>query len=134
MAGKQPEILLNKADVDRTFSFNKTQWAEAASQMIAPGWTLRSYEHESGTQVIGYDPSTGIGLSVQPYFKTETSLPEIVIVGNYFPVGMFPPLTDELKLEIELVAQKQLGEAYSLRLIHKITDNIEMFDFMISEL
>ena len=134
MANKQPDILLNKADVDRVFSFNKTQWAEIAPQMIAPGWKMRSYAHESGTQIIGYDPSTGIGLSVQPFFKTETSLPDMVVVGNYFPLGMFPALTEELKLEIELVAQKEIGEAYSLRLIHRLTDNIEMFDFIISEL
>ena len=48
MAKAEPELLLNKSEVDRTFSFNKTQWSQEASQMIAPGWTLRVCGHESG--------------------------------------------------------------------------------------
>ena len=37
------EMLLNKADVDHVFSFNKAQWTQAAPQMIAPGWNVRVY-------------------------------------------------------------------------------------------
>jgi hypothetical protein len=54
------EMLLKKADVDRVFSFNKAQWTQAAPQMIAPGWNVSVYEHESGVQIIGYDPSTAL--------------------------------------------------------------------------
>jgi len=134
MANAPPAILLSKADVDRTFSFNKTQWAKAAPQMIAPGWTIHIVEHESGAQIIGLDPSTGVGLSVKPSFRDETRLPDMLIVGSYFPVGMLPPTTDELKREMELAAQKEIGAAYALRLSHEIKDNLEMFEFFIVEL
>ena len=106
MTNVQPEILLNKADVDRTFSFNKTQWAQIAPQMIAPGWKVRSVEHSTGTQIIGFDPANGVGLSIQPFFTTETGLPIMLDIGNYFPLGMFTSLTEELKVEMERVAQK----------------------------
>jgi hypothetical protein len=128
------EMLLNKADVDRVFSFNKAQWTQAAPQMIAPGWNVRVYEHESGAQIIGYDPSTGVGLSVMPTFRDETSLPDMVIVGNYLPIGTLPPTTDETRHEMELIAQKEIGAAYSLRLNHVIKDNLEVFEFLITEL
>jgi hypothetical protein len=134
MAGPQSDILIKKADIDRTFSFNKAQWAQVAPQMIAPRWTLRVDENESGAQIIGFDPSTGIGLSIQPLFRDDTRPPDMVIVGNYFPPGFLPPMTDNLRSEIESVARKEIGAAYSLRLTHEIRGNLEVFEFLITEL
>ena len=123
------EMLLNKADVDRVFSFNKAQWTQAAPQMIAPGWNVRVYGHESGLQIIGYDPSTGVGLSIMPMFRDETSLPDMVVVENYLPIGTLPPTTDATRQEMELIAQKEIGAAYLLRLKHEIKDDLEVFEF-----
>jgi len=134
MANDQPERLLNKANVDRTFSFNKAQWSQAAAQMIAPGWTVRVYEHESSAQITGFDPSTGMALSIQPLFKDDARPPDMVIVGNYFPLGLLPPVTDNLKSKMESVARREIGAAYSLCLNHQIKDNLEMFEFSITEL
>jgi hypothetical protein len=128
------EMLLNKADVDRVFSFNKAQWTQAAPQMIAPGWNVRVYGHESGLQIIGYDPSTGVGLSIMPMFRDETSLPDMVVVENYLPIGTLPPTTDATRQEMELIAQKEIGAAYLLRLKHEIKDDLEVFEFLITEL
>ena len=128
------EMLLNKADVDRVFSFNKAQWTQAAPQMIATGWNVRVYEHESGVQIIGYDPSTGVGLSIMPMFRDETSLPDMVVVENYLPIGTLPPTTDATRQEMELIAQKEIGAAYLLRLKHEIKDDLEVFEFLITEL
>jgi hypothetical protein len=128
------EMLLNKADVDRVFSFNKVQWTQAAPQMIAPGWNVRVYDHELGAQIIGYDPSTGVGLSVMPIFRDETSLPYMVVVGNYLPIGTLPPTTNETRQAMELIAQQEIGAAYSLWLKHEIKDNLEVFEFLITEL
>ena len=134
MANNRPELLLNKADVDRTFSFHKSQWTEIAPQMIEPGWALRFAEHPTGTQVIGMDRSTGIALSIKPFFATETDLPIMVVIGNYFPLGMFPSLTNKAKSVMELMAQNELGKWYVVKLVHRNTDLFEMFEFEISEL
>ena len=134
MAKAEPELLLNKSEVDRTFSFNKIQWSQEASQMITPGWTVRVCDHESGAQVIGFDPSTDVGLSVQPYFQNDTRLPDMVIIANYFPLGMLPPITNKLRNEMQSLAQKEIGEAYSVILGHEVINKLEIFEFSITEL
>ena len=100
----------------------------------SPRVECERYEHESGAQIIGYDPSTGVGLSVMPMFRDETSLPDMVVVGNYLPIGTLPPTTDATRQEMELIAQKEIGAAYSLRLKHEIKDDLEVFEFLITEL
>jgi hypothetical protein len=102
--------------------------------MTNPGWILRVCEHESGAQVIGCDPSTGAGIIVRPKFRDTTSPPDTVIVGNFFPSGMLPPIPTQLKSEIPSLAQTDIGKAYSVALIHKMTDKLELFEFVITEL
>lgn len=130
----QPELLLNKADIDRLFSFNKVQWHVATAQMTAPGWELRIRERREGTQIVGRDPATGIALSVQPLFRNDTSPPETVIVGNYFPVGMLPPIAESMTDSLRFEAQKEIGAAYSLFLKHDRRDQLEAWEYFISEL
>lgn len=134
MANAQPEILLNKADVDRVFSFNKVQWKQGATQMITPGWDIRTHDHPDGTQVIGFEPTTGRGLSVQSFFRDDVSLPHMVIVGSYFPLGTLPPMTEQVKQEFRAVAQKEIGPAYSLNFRHSIVDKLELYEFTITKL
>ena len=45
-----------------------------------------------------------------------------------------PSVTDNLKSKMESVARREIGAAYSLCLNHQIKDNLEMFDFLITEL
>jgi len=134
MANSQPQLLLNKADVDRTFSFNKSQWAEIAPQMIEPNWILHFAEYSTGIQIIGFDPLTGFSISIQPFFAEDSGLPIMVVVGNYFPLGLFPSLTASAKSVIELMAEKELGNAYAVKFVHRKMNHFEMFEFVISEL
>lgn len=134
MTNPQLEVLLNKSEIDRTFSFNRIQWSEAASEMIAPGWRLRICENESGAQVVGFDPSTNVGLSVKPYFRDDTHIPDMVIIANYFPLGMLPPISKNLHREMQAVAQRDIGHAYSVILKHGIINQLEMFEYVITEL
>jgi hypothetical protein len=46
MASDQREPLLDKADGDRIFSFNRRQWTQVAPQMIAHGWIVRVMERK----------------------------------------------------------------------------------------
>lgn len=134
MANDQPQILLSKSDVDRTFSFNKSQWTVIAPQMIEPKWTLRFADHSTGTQIIAFDPSTGFTLSIRPFYAAESNRPVMVVVANYFPLGLFPELTATAESVIELTAQKELGNAYSVKVCHRKKTHFEIFDFVISEL
>ena len=134
MANGQPDVLLSKADVDRVFSFNKKQWSEAAGQMMSPIWNVRVHEHDSGAEIIGFDPDSGIGLSVMPFFRDDSRPPDMVIVGNYFPFGTLPPMTDVLKREMEIVASKEIGAAYSLTVKYEVTDKFQVIEFLITEL
>ena len=58
----------------------------------------------------------------------------MVVIGNYFPLGMFPSLTNKAKSVMELMAQNELGKWYVVKLVHRNTDLFEMFEFEISEL
>jgi len=134
MANDKPELLFRKAHVDFTFSMNKARWSKAASELFVPkGWTLRVYEHESGAQVIAFDPVNGFSLSIRPLFENEQNTPLVLIVGNYFLLGLLPPITDVLRKDMEVTAQNEIGAAYSLRLDYKVQDNLEMFEFRITE-
>ena len=42
------EKLLEKAEVDRAFSYNKAQWTDAASLMAPPGWTCKPTTAKQG--------------------------------------------------------------------------------------
>ena len=128
------EKLLDKAEVDRAFSYNKVQWSEAAGLMAAPDWTLRTYDHETGLQVVAFNPSTGCGISIQPFFRDDKRPPDMVIIGSYLPIGMMPPITEELKAQIKAQAQDEIGPAYSLILNYQTAENMDMVEFEITEL
>jgi hypothetical protein len=135
MGNNAPEIPLNKADVDRIFSCNKIQWQQATTEMTAaPGWNFRTYDHQDGTQILVLDQSTGKRLSIQPLFFNDRSLPTMVIVGSYFPLNSVPPMTEKLKREIETVVQENIGPAYSLKFIHSVLEELEIYEFIINEL
>ena len=127
------ETLITKSDVDRVFSLNKAQWAETAALMIAPGWTLHITDHHTGAHIIGFSPDKGVGLSIQPFFRDEKRPPDMVVVGNYFPLGLLPPMTEQLKREMEALVQKEISSAYSLNLKHEIQDKMEMIEIVITE-
>jgi len=99
----------------------------------SPGWTVRGYEHESGAQITGFDPSTGMALSIQPLFKDDARPPDMVIVGNYFH---WVCCRGDRQLEEQngICRAEEIGAAYSLCLNHQIKDNLEMFEFSITEL
>jgi hypothetical protein len=88
--------------------------------MIVPGWTFHVFEHYFGAQVIGFNVSTSVGLSVQPYFQDDLRKPDMVIIAHYFPLGMLPPISDNLQNRLQSLAQQEIGWAYSLILRHGI--------------
>ena len=132
--GDKPEILLRKADVDFTFSMNKKQWDAAASRMPVPsGWTVRMWEHPSGTQLIAVNVDSTVSLSLQPLFGDDNKPPFMLIVENYFKAGTLPAITDKLRREIEMAAQQEVSNAYSVKLTHQVQGSLEVLEFRITE-
>ena len=119
------DSIIGKKDADFVFSLTRPEWNKSSKRFFAPGWIIRSVEHESSGQVIGFDPSTGMGLSVQSLYANDHDSPLSVIVGNYFPVGILPPMTDEMKREMETAVQKDLEPSYSIRLIYSLIGDKE---------
>ena len=128
------EKLLEKAEVDRAFSYNKAQWTEAASLMAPPGWTLQTYDRETGLQIIAFNSSTGCAISIQPFFTNEKWPPDLVIVGTLLPD--WNDATDHCRAEsaYQSPGARRNRPAYSLILNHRTADDMEMFEFQITEL
>ena len=69
--GEAQETIISKKDTDHVFSLTRPEWEKQSNRFFAPGWTVRSAKHETGSQIIGFDPSTGIGLSIQPFYQND---------------------------------------------------------------
>jgi hypothetical protein len=127
------ETIISKKDADHVFSLTRPEWEKQSERFFAPGWTVRSAKHKTGSQIIGFDPSTGIGLSIQPLYQNDHNPPDLVIVGNYFSIGALPPMTDELKKGMEGAAKKDLGPTYSVRLNYTKMENIEAIELILTK-
>ena len=93
---------------------------------------MKVFEDDSGSQVIGYDPSTRAQLSIQPFFADDCSAPSMVVVGNYFPQGVVPVLTAEALRDMEKQTQKEFGADYNVRLIHRVSKILESIEFILT--
>src|SRR5712671_6525527 len=83
------EVIINKEDADLIFTLNKLQWEAHAKRFVHPdGWEIRLSTHDTGTGVMSYDAKSGMGLSIQPFYKNDTSLPDVLIVSSYYRLGI----------------------------------------------
>jgi len=125
------EKLLTKPQADEVFSFTKSQWeARAAGSSFVPiDWHIRFSRHDTGLQIIGYEPLTGFGLSVQPLYANDTDPPIMVIIRNYFLPGKFPQMTEQLQKDLEAVAQRSLGPANNVKLKCGRIENFDSLEF-----
>ena len=125
------ETLLSKDEADRVFAMTKGEWETNAPRFIAPGWELVSCKHETGLQVIGYEPTTEFGFSLQPFYGNDTDPPTMLILGNYLPQGRVLQMTDHLEADIEAVAQQSLGATYSVTVKHNKINDLESLEIRI---
>src|SRR6516164_298727 len=86
--------LLTKPQADAVFSFTKSQWeARAAGSSLVPiDWHIRFSRHDTGLQILGYEPLTGFGFSVPALYANDTDPPIMVIIRNYFLPRKLPPM------------------------------------------
>lgn len=108
------ETIISKADVDRIFSMRKTEWDAYAPRIADPTWKIRLQPTSTGIGVMAFDPSTGMGLSIQPLYPDDKSPPMMLVVGSFYPLGKLPAHLAVAKRDIEQVAQRDLGGKYSV--------------------
>jgi hypothetical protein len=110
------EKIISKSDADYIFTLKKPQWEEYIKQASHPtGWEVKIFSLDTGSVMGAFDPETGMGLSVQPLFSNNDSLPEMIIVGSWYPKGMIT-ITDEVMRGIENESKKDLGSKYYIKL------------------
>jgi len=127
------ETIVSRKDADYVFSLTRANWEKDSKRFFAPGWIVRSTKHETGSGIMGFDPSTGIGLSIQPLYQSDRDPPTMVIIGNYFPIGALPPMTDQLKKEMEATAQTDLGPTYIVRLNYTKMEKMDGIELILTK-
>jgi hypothetical protein len=127
------EKLLTKTQVDEDFTFTKPQWeARAAVRFVPIDWHIRFERHHTGLQIIGYEPLTGFGFSVQPQYANDTDSPTRVTIGNYFLLGKLPPMTAQLQKDIEAAARRSLAPTYNVKLKCSKMENFDSLEFILA--
>jgi hypothetical protein len=128
------EAVISKEDADRIFSMTKAQWGAYALKVNnPPGWKFEVSNHYTGAGLMGFDPKTGRGLSVQPLYDHDNSPPVELIVGSYYPAGSFPQFTDQLKKQLEQAAMKDLGPMYSVTASSAILPKFDGVELIVSK-
>jgi hypothetical protein len=131
--GEAQGTIISKRDTDYVFSLTRPVWEEQSKKFFPRSWIVRSTKHDTGTQIIGFDPSNGIGLSIRPLYRNDYDPPDSLVVDHYFPVGTLKAMTDELKNDIERAAQKDLGSTYSVRLNYTTTERLEAIELIVTK-
>ena len=127
------KTIISKSDADNIFYLKKRQWEEYIKQAIHPmGWKVEIHSLDTESAMGAFDPKTGMGLSVQPLFRNNYSLPEMIIVGSWYPKGTIT-ITDELKRGIENESKKDLGPEYNIKLNHKKEPKWDIIEILITK-
>jgi hypothetical protein len=128
------ETIISKEDADRIFSMTKAQWEAYARKVNnPPDWKFAVSNHDTGACLMGFDPKTGHGLSLQPLYDHDNSPPVKLIVGSYYPAGSFPQFTDQLKRQLEQAAMKDLGPEYSVTASSVKLPKLDGVEFAVSK-
>lgn len=115
------ERLVSKQDADRIFKLNRAQWEAEARRMVeSQTWRVLPGAAGEGTGVIATDPRTGVGVAVQPSFRSQGQ-PEALVVGSYYPVGTFRRFSDQTRREMESAAGSDFGSGYSVTVAFSTT-------------
>jgi len=125
-SGQEP--ILSKTDADYVFSRTRQQWERDSNAFFGPGRVVTTKRFDTGTLAMVVDQATGVGVSVQPFYRNDFAPPELVMITNFFPIGFLPPMTEELKKDMEAAAQKDLAPTYSVRMRYRSTEGKDAKD------
>jgi len=127
------ETLISKSDADYIFALKRPQWEEYIKQLIHPmGWKVNIYSLDTGSVMGAFDLKTDMGLTVQPLFRNNYSLPEMIIVEGWYPKNT-TTITDEPKRGIENESKKDLRPEYHIKLNHKKEPKWDIIEILITK-
>jgi len=128
----QLKTILGKADADRIFSMNRSQWESYAKGYAYPeGWKVRLEPSDSGSGVLGHDPTTVMELTIRPYYDNTIDPPEVLFVTSSYPLGKAPKFTTDFKRDLEYEAKRNLGPEYSVSISYTKSPTIEEIELTI---
>ncbi len=123
------EKIISKQDADHIFSLTRSGWEAYVKQITYPrGWKVGLSQHDTGTGIGAYDTATDFGLSIQPLYEDNDKPPIMLIVGNYYPLGILPDFTEDFRRQIEREAKNDLGAAYSVSARFSTTPSLEIIE------
>lgn len=126
------KIILNKVDADHIFSLNRLEWESYAKDLAYPeGWKVRLDPSDNGSGVLGHHPTTGIELTMRPYYDNAIDPPEVLFVVSRYPLGRAPKFNAELKSDLEYEAKRNLGPEYSVSVSYTKSSPFEEIELMI---
>jgi hypothetical protein len=128
----QSKIILSKADADRIFALTRSEWESYAKGLAYPeGWKVQLNPSGNGSVVLGHHPTTGIELTIRPYYDNPIDPPEVLFLESYYPLGKAPKFTAELKNDLEYEAKRNLGPEYSVSVSYTKSPPFEEIELMI---
>jgi hypothetical protein len=123
---------VTKKDVDFLFGLKISEWQANAKKFFACDWNTTSGEFETENRVMGFHPSTGMGVSVQPMYSSDDDPPFMIIIGNYIPLGDLPPITDDTVSHINASLRHQLGSAYNVQCSYRDIDEMGILEIVLT--
>jgi hypothetical protein len=126
------KIILSKVDADRIFSLTRSDWESYAKSLVYPeGWKVRLDPSDNGSGVLGHHLTTGIELTIRPYYDNAIDPPEVLFVVSRYPLGRAPKFTAELKGDLEYEAKRNLGPEYSVSVSYTKSPPFEEIELMV---
>ncbi|MBI2361481.1 MAG: hypothetical protein HYV04_21660 [Deltaproteobacteria bacterium] len=127
-----PQSVVSRQDADRIFGMTRHGWERVAEGSSYRGWKISLNPHNTGTEVMASDPTTGVALSVRPYYEDDQGLPQTLVIGSYYPVGFAAEATEQLQRDIQSAARKALGPAYSVSLVYTRSNRLDVIELFIT--
>ena len=120
--------------VDRIFAMKKAQWEAYAPHFAKPKWKVHLRKTGTGTGVVASDPSTGVGISIQPFYPDDKSPPAKLVVGSFQALGKLPAdAASSEEEEVERAAQREIGARYSVSTRYvRMPPSSEGFEFTVT--
>jgi len=127
MSGSEnSEQIISKEDADNILSMDKEAWEEYVREVEAPtGWKQNLSPMESGTAIMSFNQDMGYGVSIKPFFDNQTKMPDMLIVGHYYPDGSLQDDAEKLINSVRKKAELDLGDHYLVDVVLTNTPPLE---------
>jgi hypothetical protein len=125
--------IVSKKDVDFLFGLNASGWQQEAKKFFRCDWSTKVGEGEMSNRIMGFQPSTGMSVSLQPMYSNDDDPPFMIIVASYIPLAGLPPISDEMMQEIRRSLRHNLGAAYDVRCRYRPAAGMGLLEIVLTQ-